>query len=183
MKSRRALWTGQFLLSGLGLATAVWSLTDYLKSVLWGARNFGLYPWTYIFFHPVEGQPAQLYYYLRLYGLYSPAAFICFRILVFRGGWTAIWMARASSLAWGSLVLSAILLVSIWFLFSSKGRVIFSLGVAGLPLLWLAPRFAALVLPHAPLIRYGCPLICGILLLWAGSERLRLLPHAGFPHE
>ena len=171
MKSRRALWTGQFLLSGLGLATAVWSLTDYLKSVLWGARNFGLYPWTYIFFHPVEGNLPNYIIICVFMG--------CIALLLYLLSYSRV-SGRLDGnldgprllLAWGSLVLSAILLVSIWFLFSSKGRVIFSLGVAGLPLLWLAPRFAASRPAHAPLIRYGCPLICGILLLWAGSEQL-----------
>jgi hypothetical protein len=170
-KSRRGLWTGQFLLSGLGLAMAVWSLTDYFKSVLWGTRDFGLYPWTYIFFHPVE---ANLPNYFIICVFLGCMALVFYLLSYSRvsGRLDGNLEGTRLVLAWGSLVLSAILLGTVWFLFSPKIRVIISLGVACFPLLWLVPRFAALVLPQAPLIRYGCPLICGILLLWAGSEQL-----------
>ncbi len=171
LRSKRTLWAAQFTLSGLALAMCVWFLTDYVKRTLFGPKDFGLYPWTYLFFHPVE---ANLFNYLVVCLVIGFVALVLYIIAFKRisarpnGNLEGISFALAA----GSIVLSALVLAGIWLTPSLKIRVLGSLAVTCCPMLWLTPRLGTRLHPGAPLIRYGGPTLCVLLLVWASIEQL-----------
>jgi hypothetical protein len=68
---KKILFIGQLLLSALGLGLFLWQVINFLKLYLLGPKDFGMYPWTFIFFHPVGG---SLFNYLILALFFGGAA-------------------------------------------------------------------------------------------------------------
>ncbi|MGC8811168.1 MAG: hypothetical protein ACP5Q3_13040, partial [bacterium] len=49
-----AIFYIQIFVSFVGFGIFCWNLINLLKIRFLGSKDFGLYAWTYIFFHPVE---------------------------------------------------------------------------------------------------------------------------------
>jgi hypothetical protein len=75
-KWKGSLLGAQILLSSIGLGLFLWNGINLLKIQLFGEKDFGLYPWTFLFFHPIE---SSLINYLSLAFLFG----ICAALLYF----------------------------------------------------------------------------------------------------
>ncbi|MBP1714363.1 MAG: hypothetical protein H6Q42_2566, partial [Deltaproteobacteria bacterium] len=129
---KRSLMGVQILLCGIGLGLFLWNGINLLKIQLFGEKDFGMYPWTFIFFHPIE---SSLINYLSLALLFG----ICAALLYFsfHSGRLPRWLAlHEQEPAWRGVLLlafSAALFGFIWLVSGLMLKMVGSLLLTLIP--------------------------------------------------
>ena len=133
---KRSLMGVQILLCGIGLGLFLWNGINLLKIQLFGEKDFGMYPWTFIFFHPIE---SSLINYLSLALLFG----ICAALLYFsfHSGRLPRWLAlHEQEPAWRGVLLLAFSAALFGFIWLVSGLMLKMVGSLLLTLIPLAPR-------------------------------------------
>jgi hypothetical protein len=171
---RRILLVLQAGLSGIAIGMIAWFLTDVAKSAALGAEASRLYPWTYIFFHPVDSN--RLNYITLCFTLGSFG--LCVYLAAARQGLASFVDRMYPRDRWFYLIafaISAIVLASMWFVPSLKIRIIGSLVGLLVPAVRVLPAVALWLLDSKKLLRVVCVAICAVLLFLLAREQFLLM--------
>lgn len=126
-----ALFYIQVFISFIGLGICCWNLINFIKIRLLGTKDFGLYAWTFIFFHPVESGLINYLIVASIFGVMGIAIYLA------RNYWTR----KIEYLIEGVqvfkiiffLIVSLILLGSIFIQYSIKWNILKSFFIFIIP--------------------------------------------------
>jgi hypothetical protein len=170
----RILLVLQAGLSGIALGMIAWFLTDVAKSATLGAEASRLYPWTYIFFHPVDSN--RLNYITLCFTLGSFG--LCVYLAAARREFTSFVDRMRPRDRWFDLIafaISAILLAWVWFVPSLKIRILGSLAGLLVPAVRMLPAVARRLLDSKKLLRVVCVAVCAVLLFVLAREQFTVM--------
>ncbi len=168
------LWLAQLAVSGAALGLCVWFTTDYLKILTIGQKRFGLYPWTELFFHPIDANRLNYMALCLVFGLLGVSAYFL------AGRKTVTWTKERTACASPTLLVlaitfSVVVFISVLLVPSLLLRCLASSIVALLPVLWLVPWAITSLLEQKALIRTISVVFVSALLIVISAEQFQLV--------
>ena len=173
-KNKIALFSAQLGLSGVALGALSWVTTSSLKLLLLKSSQPDLYPWTRIFFHPVVG---NLVNYIVVCAVLGSCAMLVYLLrtqkvlaLIKRGADMLPFPVLITA-----LLLSGVLLLSLFSISSASGRLLVSAVVMCMPILMRRTPSLRLAFVHGRFLVWILSGVAAFFLLLVFYEQYQVI--------